>query len=173
MRESEMARALRQADVKEERTPLRLPGNSAGVIRDRCEVLAWTGHQPHGAHQEAVQLRDGSASKLLMETWVTDEEGPNPDSWRANFAAKIKDLTSQARRAIVQGQGGHVVTLPTFGVQHAIGFTVSRNGLAKLRAFWWDASQASIVSMYLTEAPRKPLLTSAKDIAREVVPAIK
>jgi hypothetical protein len=172
MRGSEMARALRQADLKQTKTALRLPGNSAGVIRDRCSVLAWTGRQPRTPRQESEQLRDGSATTLRMETWVPDE-APTADTWRANFSATINGLTSQARRAFVQAQGGRVVQLPKFGVQQAIGFTVSRNGIAKVRAFWWDRAQASIVSMFLVESSRKPIIASTTEIARKVVPAIK
>lgn len=171
--QSEMAKALHQREVAEKRTALRLPGNSAGVIRDRCNVLAWAGKRPVGTKQEQMRLREGTASTLRMETWVPDE-GPTAESWRANFAAKVKGLTSQARRAFVQnGRGGSVVKLPTFGVEHALGFQLSKNGLVKVRAFWWDAGQASIVSMYLVEAPSNPALTSIKEVGREVVPEIK
>jgi len=170
--EHTLAKEFRQMDVRKRDTALRAPGNSAGVLHLRCLVLAFSGRKPSGAKQEHQALVDGVASKLRMETWVADE-GPTAETWRANFAAKISGLTSRARKQFTEiSPAGRQVSLPHFGVEHALGFLATSGSLVKLRAFWWSASASSIVSMSAVEAKGGPLVGSIKQVASAVVPAI-
>jgi hypothetical protein len=171
--QSAIARALYQHEASEQKAVQREPGNSAGVIEDRCTVLAWTGAKPSAGRHEREALIEGNAANLKMEAWVTDAEGPSPETWRANFSKKIDGLTAAARRAFVQGgHRGEVVALPRFGAEHSLGFTIVNGGAIKLRAFWWDAGKSSIVAMNIAVAKNASISGAAKSLAKIVVPAI-
>src|SRR5664279_6491866 len=145
------AKAFAQQDSTKHSSALRNPGNSAGVLQDRCVALAWKGKKPVGVKQERQGLLAGTASALRIETWVPDE-GPAAETWRENFESKIKGLTSSAKRAFIQGgRGGTVIPLPTFGAEHSLGLSITTGGLVGVRAFWWDAGGARIVSVYAVE----------------------
>ncbi len=168
----ELAKTFGQSEVRMHKSVLRSPGNSAGVLHLRCLVLAWQGRKPSGAAQEHRQLVAGEASSLRMETWVADE-GATAATWRANFAAKIQGLTARAREAFHRvGSRGRTISLPKLGVEHVLGFFAPSGRLEKIRAFWWDAGAASIVSMSAVEARGAPLVDSIEQVAAAVVPQI-
>jgi hypothetical protein len=172
MTDHDMLKALAQRDMVRHGFVLRDVGNSAGVLHERCKVLAWTGRQPFSFKQERRQMLAGKASALRMETWVPDE-GLNGNTWRGNFAAKIKALTERAREQFTEvSETGRTIALPTFSVEHSLGFLDIQGGVVKLRAFWWSASASSIVSMTARAAKGSPLAGSIKQIASRVVPMI-
>lgn len=163
-----LAKAFKLRTASTDSRLIRGPGNSAGVIRDRCVVLAWTGRRPKSPQEERRALLDGTAASLRMETWVPDD-APSAEIWRNNFATRVRELTSQARRAF---RGGREIKLPRFGVARSLGFQRVRGGLIKLRGFWWSPNQASIVAMTLIESRSAPAAQSLKTVAEKVVPEI-
>lgn len=169
--QAELARAFGLSQSQKNSTVIRAPGNSAGVIHDRCKALAWSGRKPSNARKFDA-IREGSAADARLEAWVPDD-GPFAANWYGNFASKIKGLTSRARATFVEGSlDGRAVSLPKFGAERSVGFIATTGNLRKVRAFWWSPSASDIVSINAVVGRGKPLLESIKAIAKEVVPAI-
>jgi hypothetical protein len=170
--QAQLAQAFGFASSQKRSSVLRSPGNSAGVIRDRCRAVAWTGSKPTTAKKEREAVAGGRAAKLRLETWVKDDS-QFEETWLRNFPSKVKALTSRARETFVEGSlHGHAVGLPKFGAEHSVGFLAQTGGLQKIRAFWWDARRADIVAINVIEARGKPMIGSLKSVAARVVPSI-
>ncbi len=169
--EFELAKILGQPDVVVHSSPLREPGNSAGVLRVRCREIAFAGSHPPGASQERRVIAAGDASALRIDTWVPDE-GPNAAAWLANFDGTVQTLTSRARERFIEVQGGHKVALAKAGAEHSLGVLTVRGGTVTLHALWWSKATSSIVSMSGVEATGSPIVASIGKIANRVVPMI-
>jgi hypothetical protein len=170
--QAQLSDAFAFTNAQKRSSVIRGPGNSAGVIHDRCRALAWVGRKPTTAKQEHREIALGVAAKLRLESWVKDE-GPFAENWLRNFPGKVKALTSRAREVFVEGSlEGRVISLPKFSAEHSLGFFAISGGLQKVRAFWWSANRADIVTINVIEARGKPMIGSLKDVAGHVVPAI-
>jgi hypothetical protein len=170
--QAQLAQAFALSSAQKRSSVLRAPGNSAGVIRDRCRAIAWKGGKPSTAKQERQALVAGRLAKLRLETWVKDES-QFAETWVQNFPSKVKALTSRARETFVEGPlHGRAINLPKFGAEHSLGFFAQTGGLQKVRAFWWDANRTDIVAINVIEARGKPMIGSLRTVAAQVVPAV-
>jgi len=173
--QSALAGAFGLAHAEKDSTVLRSPGNSAGVLHDRCKGLAWKGTRPRSPKSEHAAIVAGTAADVRLEAWVPDES-PFAERWHNNFPDKIQGLTTRARQVFVQGAlHGRGIALPRFGAEHSRGFLAMVGKLVRIRALWWSTADASIVSMNVIEPRRRSVgqsLGPVTSIARRVVPAI-
>jgi hypothetical protein len=147
---------------------VRLPGNSAGVVRIRCKVTVWDGRMPSGGRQQILKLKDRKMATLRIESWVPDQGG-QAETWRTNFPAKIKGLTERARSQFVGGPlDGSPLSLPKEGVPHALAFAANVGDLQKSRAFWWDR-RGTILSMNVLQGAGGPAVPSLRRFVADLV----
>lgn len=169
--QSELARAFGLASAQKQSTVIRAPGNSAGVIHDRCHVLTWSGKKP-STKKKTEAIREGLAAEARLETWVPDET-PFVANWHSNYASKIKGQTSRGRAVFVEGSlDGRAVALPKYGAERSLAFVAPTGNLRKVRAFWWSPGNADIVSINAVVARGAPALEAVKRIGKKVVPVI-
>lgn len=166
--ELHVAHALRLEHAREESVAVRLPGNSAGVVRDRCKVTVWDGQMPTGRRQEQDKLANREMAILRIESWVPDQGG-QVEAWRAEFPAKVKGLTERARAQFLEGPlAGSTISLPKEGVPHALAFAAPAGNLEKARAFWWDR-RGTILSINASQGAGRPAIPSLRRLAADLV----
>lgn len=166
--ESEAAHAFGLSHARKMKVALRLPGNGAGVIRDRCKLTLWDGRMPSDRRQENLKLKDREMATLRIESWVPDQGGA-VDAWRAIFPAKIKGLTERARSRFVGAPlHGSPLSLPKEGVPHDLAFAADTGGLDRSRAFWWD-HRGTILSMNVVQGAGAAAFPSLRRFAAELV----
>lgn len=166
--ESDVANAFGLAHARKESTPVRRPGNSAGVVRIRCRLTAWDGRMPSGSQQEKSKLANREIAILRIESWVTDPGG-RVETWRANFPAKIKGLTERARSQFLDGPlDGSEVSLPKEGVPHRLAFAAVTGNLDKARAFWWDR-HGTILSVNAVQGGGHSAIPSLRRLAADLI----
>jgi hypothetical protein len=166
--EHHAARALRLEHAREKSVAVQSPGNSAGVIRDRCRLTAWDGRTPSSTRGEHQKLVNRELAIFRIESWVPDQGG-QAETWRANFPAKIEGLTERARSQFLSGiLGGSAVQLPKEGVPHALAFTAHIDALDKARAFWWDR-RGTILSINAVQGAGDSAIPSLRRLAADLV----
>jgi hypothetical protein len=166
--EAEAAHAFGFAHAKKTSKPVQRPGNSAGVVRVRCEVVAWDGPLPANKGGLERKLADGEMATLRIESWVPDVGG-QAEAWRAEFPAKLKGLLERAHAQFLGGRlDGSTVALPKEGVPHAIAFAARAGSLEKARALWWDR-RGTILSVNALQRAGRQALPSLRRLAGELV----
>ncbi len=148
------------------------PGNTAGVVQDRCRALVWSGSKPANATQRKAKLADGTLASLEIRTWITDS-GPYAATWQGHFKKKLSTLKSRSRALFIKVLHGTSFAPPDFGVEHAIGYQGVRNRAREVQGFWWNTSADDIVSIKVVEAKSKPAVAALDRIAAKVVPAFR
>jgi hypothetical protein len=152
---------------------LKAPGNPAGVVHIRCRAFAWKGQKPTNATRRREGMLAGTVATYRIETWVADS-GPSAETWLANFPKKLEGLRNRAKAVFLEGSlQGRTFAPPRFGLESAEGYQAPIGGLRKLRAFWWDASSGTLVSINVTEGGNKPVGASLRKLASEIVPEVE
>lgn len=170
--ENALAQAFGLDRVSEQKALLRAPGNRAGVVHDRCRVLAWKGRRPTTAREERAGLRAGTVAKARIETWVADP-GPAEQKWMENLPEKLEGLRMRAKAEFIEGaKPGSSFQLPPFGADAAIGYQLATGGLRKLRAFWWNERSGSIVSMNLVERRNRTIAETVRRLGAKIIPGV-
>ena len=155
-------------DAREHKSLLEPPGNSAGVLRDRCRVFAWSGTKPANDKRKREALLAGRLAWLDVDTWVT-EQSPFAPVWRAHFDAERKAIRAASVKLFLTHLGGKAFAPPRYGADEAIAYESSTAKVTKLRALWWKRADKSMIEMNVEEARGKPALAALKRIAAVIV----
>lgn len=167
-----MAKAFELTTTIEHKTVLRVPGNPAGVIQERCEAFAYKGPKPTTSAKRQAALRAGTGAEIKIETWVADS-GPSAQVWLSNFPNKLAALKSQSKAQFVEGPlQGSTYKPPRFAAEAAIGYQGRSGALRKIRGIWWDRSAGTLLVVNATEAKGKPLRASLRSLMAGIVPGV-
>jgi hypothetical protein len=167
-----LAKAFELTNAIEHKTVVKGPGNSAGVIQERCKAFAYKGPKPTTAAKRRAALRDGTGAEINLEAWVADS-GPNAEVWLANFSKKLANLKSQAKAQFIDGPlNGSAFKPPRFAAEAAIGYQGRAGALGKIRGIWWDRGAGTLLVANATEAKGKPLRGSLRSLMAGIVPGV-
>ncbi len=167
-----LAKAFELTNTIEHKTVVRAPGNSAGVIQERCEAFAYKGPKPTTAAKRQAALLAGVGAEVRLEAWIADS-GPNAEVWLSNFSKKLATLKSQAKAQFVDGPlNGSAYKPPRFAAEASIGFQGRTGRLRKVRGIWWDRNAGTLLLVNATEVKSKPLRASLRSLMAGVVPGV-
>lgn len=167
-----IAKAFGLAHATKSSAVIAPPGNTAGVVQDRCRALVWSGDRPTNVTQRKTMLADGTLASLEIKTWVTDS-GPYAGTWQGHFKEKLSTLRSRSRAFFIRVLHGTSFAPLDFGVEHAVGYQGARNRTREVQGFWWNTSTDDIASIKVVEAKGKPTVAALDRIAAKVVPAFR
>lgn len=166
--QAEIARAFGLKDTVKHSTLVAEPGNSSGVVRNRCDAFTWRGPKPTNDKRKREGLLAGTLARLRMQTWVPDET-PQAQAWRMSFDAKLKQVRGDASGLFLKELHGSRFSLPRFGAESTVGFSAVQGRIRKARALWWSRSAKTLIVIDAVEARGEPTVAALKQVASIVV----
>ena len=166
--QAEIARAFGLKDTVKHSTLVAEPGNSSGVVRNRCDAFTWRGPKPTNDKRKRESLLAGTLARLSMQTWVPDET-PQAQAWRMRFDATLKKMRGAASDLFLRQLGGTRFAPERLGAESSVGFSATSGKTRRVRGLWWSRNAKTLIVIDAVEARGEPTVAALKRVASVVV----